>query len=231
MTTTVVLVHSPLVGPSTWSGVAELLRGNGFHCAVPVLTGALTSGPPYYPKLASAAAGALDGHGAVVLVGHSGAGPVLPAIADAVGGDARAAVFVDAILPHPGRSWLDTAPPPLREQLLGLARAGVLPPWHEWFPPGVVEQLVPDGGILRQFVAEIPRVPLAYFEEPAPATRDWDRLRCAYLRFGAAHDATADEAERRGWPVEREDWDHLRMLTAPEAVAVLLTRTINTLLL
>jgi hypothetical protein len=53
----------------------------------------------------------------VVLAGHSGAGALLPAIVDeiAAGGDAadvavHCAIFVDAILPHPGQTWFETAP-------------------------------------------------------------------------------------------------------------------------
>jgi Alpha/beta hydrolase family len=230
MSATLLFVHSPVVGPATWSATADVLRQHGFRCVVPSLTATVDAGPPYYWKLAETAACALDGGGPVVLVGHSAAGPVLPAIADAVRSDARAAVFVDAMLPHPGLSWFDTAPPPLRAQLLGLAVNGLLPPWHQWFPAGVLAELMPDPQARRRFVAEIPRVRLAYFEEPAPVTPDWDAVRCAYVRFSAAYDHAADEAERRGWPVVRKDWDHLRMLTAPDAVADLLGRTISGLL-
>ena len=100
---------------------------------------------PYYPKYATAAAAAVDGtSGPVVVVGHSAAGALLPAIAEAVGDRTRGAVFVDAMLPQPGRSWFDTAPPGLEAQLRGLADHGLLPPWHEWFPPGSLEALVPD---------------------------------------------------------------------------------------
>ncbi len=224
MSSTLLFVHSPLVGPSTWAGTADVLRGNGFRCAVPDLTGVATSGPPYYPKFAEAAAEAVDDD-TVVLIGHSAAGPLLPSIADVIGDRARAAVFVDALLPHPGRGWFDTAPTPLREQLLGMAHGGLLPPWHEWFPPGVIDELVPDPALRRRLVAEIPRLPVTYFEEPAPVTRDSPR--CALLRLSAAYDHAADEVERLGWWVARRDWDHLRMLTAPDAVGDLIAHAIS----
>jgi hypothetical protein len=227
MSPTLLFVHSPVVGPTTWTTTAKVLRGNGFRCIIPDLTSVATSGPPYYPKFSAAAADAIDDV-PVVLIGHSAAGPLLPSIADIVS-DASAAVFVDAHLPHPGLSWLDTAPPPLRDQLLGMARDGVLPPWHEWFPPGAIDELLPDPELRRTVTTEIPSLPLAYFEEPAPVTRNWDTLRCAYLRFSAASDDAADKAERLGWWVARRDWDHLRMLTAPDAVADLLRAAVTAL--
>src|SRR5688572_11193413 len=213
-----------------WSGTADVLRRNGYRCTVPDMTGAATAGAPFYPKFAAVAAAAIHGSDdPVVLVGHSGAGALLPTIADIVGDRTLALVFVDALLPHPGLSWFDTAPPPLREQLRGMAEGGLLPPWHEWFPPGAIEELVPDAALRHKFTAEIPRLPVAYFGEPAPVTRSGDALRCAYLRFSAAYDHAADEAERRGWWVVRKDWDHLRMLTAPRAVAELIVQAISAL--
>jgi hypothetical protein len=228
MSPTLLFVHSPVVGPTTWLATADVLRGNGFRCLVADLTGIATSGPPYYPKLATAAAEAVDDD-PVVLIGHSAAGPLLPVIADAVGGRTVAAVFVDAFLPHPGRSWFDVAPVPLREQLLDIADAGRLPPWNEWFPANAIEELVPQPNVRRQFIAEIPRLPLAYFLERAPVTPSWDTLQFAYMRFSPAYDRTADDAERLGWWVIRRDWDHLRMLTAPDAVADLVAAAVSAL--
>ena len=46
-----------------------------------------------------------------------------------------------AILPQPGRSWFDTAPADQGAQLRALAVDGLLPPYDEWFPPGVLEEL------------------------------------------------------------------------------------------
>jgi pimeloyl-ACP methyl ester carboxylesterase len=204
-----------------------VLQENGFGCRVPDLTGVATMCQPYYPKYAVAAAAAVDDTAdTVVVVGHSAAGALLPAIAEAVGDRTRGAVFVDAMLPQPGRSWFDSAPPALRDQLLAMAVDGLLPPWHEWSPPGAIEELVHEPALRRAFFAEIPRLPVAYFEERAPVTSDLRR--CAFLRLSAAYDRAADEAERLGWWVARRDWDHLRMLSAPEAVADLIALAIST---
>jgi pimeloyl-ACP methyl ester carboxylesterase len=225
---TLLFVHSPVVGPSTWTYTAEVLREKGFGCVVPDLTTVATMCGPYYPKYAMAAAAAVDEEtGPVVVVGHSAAGALLPAMADVVGERVRGAVFVDAMLPQPGRSWFDTAPHGLEAQLRGLADNGLLPPWHEWFPPGALAGLVPDPVRRRRLVAEIPRLPLAYFDEPAPPARFAESVACAFLRLGPPFDPAADKAQRLGWWVARRDWDHLRMLSAPDAVADLIAQAIS----
>src|SRR5206468_10612352 len=92
---TLLLVHSPLVGPLSWELTAARMRSNGQRVVVPSLVAVVDDGPPYYWKLAETAARALDAVGAggpVVLVGHRGAGGLLPAIAQLVGDDARGAV-------------------------------------------------------------------------------------------------------------------------------------------
>jgi pimeloyl-ACP methyl ester carboxylesterase len=222
---TLLFVHSPVAGPSTWIYTAEVLQQNGFSCVVPDLTGVAATGEPYYPKYAKAAA--IDGSDPVVLVGHSAAGALLPAIAEVIGDRVRGAVFVDAMLPQPGRSWFDTAPPGLEAQLRGLANDGVLPPYHEWFPPGALTDWVPDQQRRRRLIAEIPRLPVAYFDEPAPPARFPESVACAFVRLGAPFDAAADKAERLGWWVARRDWDHLRMLSDPDAVAELIVQAIS----
>jgi Alpha/beta hydrolase family len=224
-----VLLHSPLVGPLTWEPVAERLRNAGRAVVVPSLAGVTDGGPPYYRRLAARVAGEVVGACAgsrVVLAGHSGAGALLPAIADeiAVAGDAavRGAIFVDAILPHAGQTWFETAPVSLGEHLVSLAREGVLPRWNEWFPAEAVSALMPEAALRQRFVADLPELPLAYFYETAPLVPGWPPAHCAYLRLSEAYDEFAAEAERLGWPVRREDADHLAMLTQPDRIAAVL---------
>jgi hypothetical protein len=209
-----VLLHSPLVGPLTWQPTAASLHAAGYRVAVPSLSGVVETGPPSYRRLAGRVAETIrqaGPAGAVVLIGHSGAGALLPAAAEATDTPLAAAVFVDAILPHPGVSWLETAPPALREQLAGLVHDdGRLPAWHQWFPPEVVTELLPEEGLRRRFIAELPRVPLAYFEERAPVVSGWPPARC-------------------GWVVARTSADHLATLTRPAAISGLLDRLVKAL--
>lgn len=227
---TVLFVHSPLVGPLTWELTASELRREGHHAVVPVLTAVASGTPPYYRRFAEAAARDLAAAGVggpVVLVGHSGAGALLPAIAEAVGDEVRGAVFVDALLPHPGLSWFDSVPAALHEQLSELVRGGTLPPWNEWFPDDVIRRLVPDPEIRQRFVAELPSVRRAYFDERAPDTSEWLTLRCAYVRLSEAYDHAATEAESRGWWVDRLAADHLATLTQPARVAEVVIRAMR----
>jgi hypothetical protein len=111
-------------------------------------------------------------------------------------------------------------------QLVGLSRAGRCPPWNEWCPPGALAALRPDAAMRERFIAELPEIPLAYFEEPAPQVRDWPPPRCTYLQLSEAYDWAADESEQRGWLTHREDADHLVTLTQPAAVVTVLGRLV-----
>ena len=149
-----------------WPGVAT---GVG----VPDLTGTVAAGPPYCPRQAEVIARSASG-GPVILIGHSGAGPLLAA-AGALIGQVRGYVFADAGLPAPGQSWMDTVPPGLAAQLREMADAqGWLPPWPQWWGEQALAGLLPDPDVRRRFAAGCPRLPLAMFEEvhpPAPRPR------------------------------------------------------------
>lgn len=227
---TIALIHSPLVGPLTWQTVGRLLEAHGFSTATPSLLGVFDAEPPFYPRLARQAAEAIrvaDGEGTVVLVGHSGAGALLPPIAAEVGPCVAGAIFVDAGLPHSGVSWFADAPDELARQIRGLAREGRLPPWDTWFPPEAIEELLPDAELRAAFHADLPRLPLSYFEEPAPTVTLAPKIRGGYLLLSDGYQAAAEEAERHGWPLIHLPSDHLAMLTQPESVAAALEQLID----
>lgn len=221
-----VLIHSPLVGPETWLQVAEELRGCGIDVFTPSLAGVFEGEGPYYRAIGDTVARQVKPSGpTVVLVAHSGAGGVLPAATGALvhGGTAvRGAIFVDAILPHAGHSWFDTTSPERAQQVRDLAVEGRLPPWHEWFPPGALESLVPDASQRQAFEASVPRLPLAYFEEFAPPVNVWPVAHAAYIRLSDAYRGEAAQATTLGWPVVDAGLDHLAPLTRPSEVAELI---------
>jgi hypothetical protein len=216
-----VFVHSPLVGPLTWRAVADRLAAQGYPVAVPDVRAALSGGPPYHDAVARAVAAALAGHGGhrpTVLFGHSGAGPLLPRIARELAAPPAAVVYVDALLPHPGRSWFDSAPPELGARLRALAGGGTtLPPWHEWFPADVVAALLPDERMRAAFTAEVPRLPLAYLAEPASAD-DWSGP-AGYVLLSEAYRDAADAARAAGMPVVERLGHHLAPVSDPDGVA------------
>ncbi|HUS13888.1 MAG TPA: alpha/beta hydrolase, partial [Chloroflexia bacterium] len=125
-----VLIHSPLVGPFTWVPLAAELERRGASAVVPSLQAATRGGPPYWAghvaAVQAAAAGAVGRP--LVLVGHSGAGWLLPAAGQALAGRVAAYVFVDADLPRDGHSRLESFPSP--EAIAAFRRAatgGLLP--------------------------------------------------------------------------------------------------------
>lgn len=78
-----VLVDSPLVGPSTWSWVADELRALGHGVTVPTTGDAAGAG--WQAFVAAVVSTLVEGDEAV-LVGHSGADLLLPAVADSLPG-------------------------------------------------------------------------------------------------------------------------------------------------
>ena len=222
--TLVVLVHSPLVGPGTWRSLAPLLEARGHRVIVPDLRSALRAEPPLHFRIGRLVADAIEAAASsdeITLVVHSGAGALVPMLVR--GKRVQRAIFIDALLPHPGKRWFETAPRELAAHLRSLTKAGHLPRWHRWWPRGAMEALVPDEALRAQFVAELHEVPVAYLEEVTPLGDIPDGTACAYLQLSAACKAEADEAERRGWRVRRLDLNHLAVLTHASEVEVSLT--------
>jgi pimeloyl-ACP methyl ester carboxylesterase len=216
-----VLIHSPLVGPTTWSPLADELERRGREAVVPSLLGVADAPSPQWRHVPEAVRAATAGAGGpAVLVGHSGGGLLLPVIAEALRGEVDALVFVDSFLPPVGGS-LQLALPGFMDQLRALACAAVLPPWSSWFDEGAMRELVPDESLRAALEAEMPRLPLSYFEASVPLPDGWDARRCAYLKFTAeTYGPSAAEARDRGWQVaEVQGVRHLAMATHPVAVA------------
>lgn len=104
------LIHSPLVGSATWEPVARRLRIRRWRVIVPRLVDTDGENLPYWDRHARSVAEAIEHkafHSTVVLVGHSGAGPLLPCIAEAIDRSVVGMVFVDAGIPKNGASRLD----------------------------------------------------------------------------------------------------------------------------
>lgn len=212
-------MHSPLVGPVTWELVAAALTSRGLRTTVPDLTPTVIAGPPYMARLAEVMAAAASGSPSPVLIGHSGAGPLLAAagsMLDSVAGY----VFVDAGLPTPGQTWLNSMPADLAADLRSMAGDdGRLPPWPRWWGDHVVAEMLPDLEVRTRFIAECRPLPVAMFEEAMPEAVRWPDAPAAYLRLSEGYDEQADQARALGWPVTDLDSHHLAALTDPNGVA------------
>jgi hypothetical protein len=217
-----VLIHSPLVGPTTWTLVGEELRARGRAAVTPELHDALCNDGPYWSRHVAAVSSAVDGiprDRPVVLVAHSGAGPLLPAIGARVERAVAAYVFVDAALPGTdGQSRLDLFGGNEAKRFRGAAIDGMIPP--VWRNETLLRELgIEDTELRRRFVAEVPDVPLAVYEEPLPVPADWPGAPCGYLLLSQPYAADAREASARQWAYRELLGGHFQMLVEPVAVA------------
>jgi pimeloyl-ACP methyl ester carboxylesterase len=222
-----VLVHSPLVGPSTWRWVAGELAALGHHVTVPAVAPAVAARG--WEAFADSVAEQTADRDHGVLVGHSGAGPLLPQIAGRARWRADALVFVDAAVP-PERGEAELMPERVLAELRPLAADGLLPPWSDWFGPGVMAELIPDEEKRAAVSAELPLLPLAYFEGGVPVPAGWASAPCGYLLLSAAYAEEAAKAQERGWPAVRQLGAHLDIVTQPRKIAdaiLALTRSVQ----
>ncbi|HTJ69994.1 MAG TPA: hypothetical protein VL551_20835 [Actinospica sp.] len=216
-----VLVHSPLVGPSTWRPVADRLTAAGYQACVPSLLGTVEGAPPYWPRVVEAVrteASRLPGDVPLVLVGHSNAGLFLPKIRAGVKQRVIGSVFVDALIPA-RRGATPVTSPEMLEFLRPKAVDGELPRWTDWWDAADVAALFPDEETGRLIVAEQPRLPLAYFEQEIPVPDGWADHPCSYLLFSSPYEELATEAHDRGWHVAHLPGDHLNQVVDPEGTA------------
>jgi hypothetical protein len=212
------LVHSPLVGSATWDLVAADLARRGYQVGVPDLTGTVTAGSPYCVRQAEVIARGASGQPAV-LIGHSGAGPLLAA-AGAILDQVRGYLFADAGLPIPGQTWMETVQAELVAQLREMTDdQGWLPPWPQWWDEETLAGLIPDPAVRAHFAAGCPPLPLAMFEEVHPPAPRWPDAPTAYLQLSEAYADQAARARELGWPVAQLMSHHLAPLTHPALVA------------
>ena len=151
----------------------------------------------------------------VVLVADSGGGPQLPALATHTPG-VLGMVLVDALLPHPGRSWAQTVPDAFVAKLRADANDGRLRPWPQWWGEARMRELIPDDALRAAFVDACPAVPVAWIDQVMPELPD---PAAVFVQLSATYAPESDAARAHGWPVLTLDTNHLAVLTAPDMVA------------
>lgn len=203
---TLVLAHSPLTGAAAWGELPDVLRARGHEVVVLDVTD--DDEPPYASRYVARAAVQITAAAPsrpVHLVGHSGAGYLLPQIAaarrsarDGVAGY----VFFDAGAPH-GRdatrlTLLRGEDPTAAGELEDLlARGGRFPSWRD----EDLRELVPDDTRRTALVASLrPRGP-DFFTETLPYPGDWPDAPCGFLKLSSSYEVPARVARSRGWPV------------------------------
>lgn len=219
-----VLLHSPLTGPSVWRPAAAEAARRGLEVSLAELPDLSQVSAPYYPALATQVASQMGaGAGPAALVVHSGAGGLAASVVAAAPGLVAQVVFVDAIMPHPGRTWFSTAAAAFAETVRAGAEGGMVPPWDRWFPEGALAALIGDHARRKAFVRELKPTPEAFLDEPAPDLPMPGEVGWAYLRLSRAYEDEAREARRLGWPTLRRELHHLAPVThASEVVSSLM---------
>ncbi len=215
-----VLVHSPFLGPSIWEPLNSVLIERGERVTIPDLRAEVDDVAAPYEALARAVSALCSPETRIVL--HSGAGALAPLIwrADP---RLRGMDFLDALMPHPCSSWLDTLPAGMRKSLLAAVVHDRLPPWPDWLPPGTLEQLIPEDRKRRAISEEAPRVPLSFVSRPCPAAPGWAPTNeSRYIRLSQAYAGQAEKAAAIGLRVTVFPGNHLGMVSAAERVADLL---------
>jgi len=185
---------------------------------VPVLTDSEETPPPYWQQHAVSVQQALVSipqERPLVLVGHSGAGSLLPALAQAAHHPVKAYLFVDAGLPHPGKTQLEEMPAELRRLLAAGER---FPNWKD----EDLREVLPDGRVRQQLLAEVQPRPLNFFEEVLPNVSGWSDAPAGYLLFTQGYRPYLEQAQRAGWPSRTLPSGHFHMLVDPVAVAATL---------
>jgi len=227
-----VLVHSPLVGGLTWKLVAHELQGRGLNVIVPLLTDQAESTDPFWKQHVASVSQALiqiPSSQAVILVAHSGGGPLLPVIGQALTNPVTAYVFVDAGIPRDGASRLDLMKledPEWAEQFhQELLQGKKYPSWGE----DDLREIVPDDELRRKLVTEINPRTLSFFTEPIPVFEGWPDAPCAYIKFSAPYDRVAEQAQQGDWLVRQMKAGHFHMLVNPPAVTDMIIATVEEL--
>jgi hypothetical protein len=220
-----VLIPSPLVGPGTFEPLRAELAALGHDASV--VQGELPVGPPYWRGWATSIRESLP-TGPAVLVGHSGAGPVLDLVAD---GDANVTTVIglDASLIEPGTRLLDKfddarlASPEVQE---GFTR-GVFP--NPWRSPALwqrVDIALPDA---ERYAADSRELPLDWYRESLPIAST--NAPHGYLAFvpNPFYAPIAQRCRERGWPVRELPGMHFHFLVNPVEVADALVAMVSEL--
>jgi hypothetical protein len=225
-----ILIHSPLVGPLSWSRVAAEMQARGLEVLVPALGDSPFSRDPLWKQHADSvarAASSIPQDTPVTLVAHSGAGPLLPVIRRSIPNPLLAYVFVDAGIPHNGATRLDLMrsedPEWASEFASYLEQGGQFPNWSD----DDLQEVIPDETLRRQMVSEIRPRGVSFFTEPIPVFAGWPDAPCLYIRFSAPYDRTAAQARAADWLVYDLDAGHFHMLVNPVAVTDMILNSEN----
>ncbi|WP_448607794.1 alpha/beta fold hydrolase [Geodermatophilus sp. URMC 60] len=227
--TTVVLVAGAWHGAWCWERVVPALERAGHRVLAVPLTGVGERAAELSPAItldthvSDVVTAVLDaGCRGAVLVGHSYGGLVVTGAADRLGEAVGRLVYVDAVVPTPGRSWADCIPREVRAaRRTVIAEQGHLPP-----PPASACGLTGDDAVWVER-RQTPQ-PGGVFEDPLHFDADrWAARPRTYVDCTAPALPTIDPSRRLvrsqpGWEVVELATGHDPMVSAPDALATVL---------
>jgi hypothetical protein len=216
------LVHSPVVGPLVWYPLAEELHRRGEETVIPELADHPSEAAPYWQHHARSVARGLrqvPASAELILVGHSGAGPLLPAIREAADRPVAGYVFVDAGLPRDGASRLELLNEEIPEAARELERILAGGERHPRWTDADLEEAIPTPGLRRGVVESVRPRPEAFYTEPIPVFDGWPDAPCGYLLLSESYRVPFERAASEDWATRELEGGHFHMLADPPAVA------------
>lgn len=224
---TIVLLGGSGLGPWVWERVTPILNARRFLTLAPELPATGDDGTPaaevslidWITEVTDFLA-AKNQQG-VALVAHSFAGYIAAGVLARDTGRIGAVVFLDAVLPQPGKSWFDLMGPAVERFMSGLASNGAIP----WFSRDQLDQLYPGHGISEADYAwmqsKLRPQPIATFAQAA-ITEPLNPVgvQLAYVRCLRTTPPAADINENSpSWVFRTLDTGHWPMITDPVATA------------
>jgi hypothetical protein len=222
---TIVLLHWPILGPSSLAGLGRALTAAGHDVVVPDLH---TAGQDHVGAAAAALA-TVPPDRALLLVAHSGAGHLLPALRERLPHPVEGYVIMDGSLPEDGRSRLDLTDvqgPEVAAKTIERLRVDGETPRPDAFSYAA---LVDDPQLVRVLEDEHHAQPPEYWTAPIAVFDGWPDAPAGYLSLGSGYRVFADGAEERGWTVLRVDAEQFDPVANPDRTAAQLLELLRLL--
>ncbi len=213
----IVLIHSPLVGPSSLRPTAEVLTNRGYTVCVPTPSPPAAETPWHaWPQ---SLLDVLPDLKNPILVGHSAGGLIAARLASAL--NASAFICLDAMMPPEGGPV-----PPVEQEFLTFVQSlpiqdGLLPVWTDWWEGEVLGAATIAPELKRTFLAEQPRLSPDWFADSFDMP-DWSASPRGYLQTSPVFADEAQRAKALGWPVVSLTGTHLHPMLAPGETATAL---------
>ena len=225
---TYVFVHGAFQGGWVWGKVASILRGKKHEAYSPTLTGCgdrghlLTEDVDLHTYIKDITSFLFfEDLSNVILVGHGYSGMVTSAVIQAMPHLPRKVIYLDAVIPEQGKSFLDLAGEGFRYVLDSHLH-------NSWLvkPLSSLSFGISRFRDKQWFESRLVKFPRASFATPFPGKFDSTLFDIAYIHSKNGSDAlstnAADNAKNKGWDYHELESGHLPMVTAPEELAELL---------